>query len=92
MSVAYSLETARVVRLITAFGTDHQADGVLDGGGGSCHMLERCAGPVEVARSALFLLSDDASFITGTDLPIDRRYMSMGSEGLGKITVNAGTR
>ena len=72
----------------------------LDGGGrekwepiwGGFHMLERCGEPEEVARPVLFLLSDDASFITGTDLAIDGGYLSIGPEGLGKFTVNVGTR
>lgn len=33
--------------------------------------LGRIASPVEIAKSALFLASDDASFITGADLQID---------------------
>ena len=72
----------------------------LDGGGrakwepvwGAFHMLERCGEPLEVARPVLFLLSDDASFITGTDLAIDGGYLSIGPEGLGKQTINVGTR
>jgi NAD(P)-dependent dehydrogenase (short-subunit alcohol dehydrogenase family) len=71
----------------------------IDGGGrkkwepvwGAYHMTERCAEPVEVAAPILFLLSDDASFITGTDLPIDGGYLAMGPEGIGKTTVNAGS-
>jgi NAD(P)-dependent dehydrogenase (short-subunit alcohol dehydrogenase family) len=71
----------------------------LDGGGrkkwepvwGEYHMLERVGEPVEVAGPVLFLLSDDASFITGTDLPIDGGYLAMGPEGIGKTTVNAGS-
>lgn len=71
----------------------------IDGGGrekwdsiwGQYHMLERCGEPVECAGPTLFLLSDDASFITGTDLPIDAGYQSMGPEGLGKTTVIAGS-
>ncbi len=71
----------------------------LDGGGrekwdpiwGEYHMLARCGEPREVARPVLFLLSDDASFITGTDLPVDGGYQSMGPEGLGKTTVIAGS-
>ena len=72
----------------------------VDGGGrakwdpvwGEYHMLGRCGEPRECARPILFLLSDDASFITGTDLPIDGGYQSMGPEGLGKSSVIAGSR
>jgi len=71
----------------------------LDGGGrekwdpiwGEYHMLERCGQPVECAGPTLFLLSDDASFVTGTDLPIDAGYQSMGPEGLGKTAAFAGS-
>lgn len=71
----------------------------LDGGGrekwdpiwGEYHMLGRCGEPVECAGPTLFLLSDDASFITGTDLPIDAGYQSMGPEGLGKTAAFAGS-
>ena len=58
---------------------------------GQYHMLERCGEPVECAGPTLFLLSDDASFITATDLPIDAGYQSMGPEGLGKTTILAGS-
>ena len=40
----------------------------------------------------MFLLSDDASFITGTDLPVDGGYNGLGPEGLGQNTKIAGTR
>ncbi|MCF8087836.1 MAG: SDR family oxidoreductase [Desulfotignum sp.] len=71
----------------------------LDGGGrekwepiwGQFHMLERCAEPIECAGPALFLLSDDASFITGTDLLIDGGYLAMGPEGLGRQSSFAGS-
>lgn len=71
----------------------------LDGGGrekwepvwGQFHMLERCGEPVQCAGPILFLLSDDASFITAADLPIDGGYLGMGPEGLGKLTVNTGS-
>jgi NAD(P)-dependent dehydrogenase (short-subunit alcohol dehydrogenase family) len=70
-----------------------------DGGGrekwdpiwGEFHMLRRCGEPVEVAAATLFLLSDDASFITAADLAVDGGYMGMGSEGLGKVTRLAGS-
>lgn len=69
-----------------------------DGGGrekydpiwGAYHMLRRCGETVEVARAALFLLSDDASFITGTDLPVDGGYLSMGPEGIGQAGLVVG--
>ena len=72
----------------------------IDGGGrekwdpiwGEYHMLRRCGEPIEVAAAALFLLSEDASFITATDLAVDGGYMGMGPEGLGKTTVLAGSR
>lgn len=71
----------------------------MDGGGrekyepiwGDFHMLRRCGEPVECARPVLFLLSDDASFITGTDLPVDGGYQSMGPEGLGESAMVAGS-
>lgn len=58
---------------------------------GQYHMLERCGEPVEVAAAILFLLSEDASFITGTDLAVDGGYRSLGSEGVGKTSVFAGS-
>ena len=72
----------------------------MDGGGrekwdpiwGEYHMLRRCGEPIEVAAAALFLLSDDASFITAADLAVDGGYMGMGPEGLGKTTVLAGSK
>ncbi len=70
-----------------------------DGGGrkkwdpiwGKYHMLRRMGLPVEVARPTLFLLSNDASFITGTTLMVDGGYLSMGPEGLGETAVVAGS-
>ncbi|UCG25072.1 MAG: SDR family oxidoreductase [Chloroflexota bacterium] len=71
----------------------------LDGGGrekwdpiwGKFHMMRRCGEPVECAGPTLFLLSDDASFITGTDLAICGGYQAMGPEGLGETTRLAGS-
>jgi NAD(P)-dependent dehydrogenase (short-subunit alcohol dehydrogenase family) len=72
----------------------------LDGGGrdkwepvwGEFHMLRRCGEPMEVAAAALFLLSDDASFVTAADLAVDGGYMGMGPEGLGKTAAFAGSK
>ena len=59
---------------------------------GQYHMLARMCHPVEIAGPVLFLLSDDASFITGTDLPVDGGYNGLGPEGLGQTTKIAGTK
>jgi len=44
------------------------------------HLLGRTGGPDEVANAALFLCSDEASFITGTDLAVDGGYAAIGPE------------
>ena len=48
---------------------------------GPHHMLNRTGEPEEVASAILFLCSDDASFITGTDLKVDGGYTAMGHDG-----------
>lgn len=38
--------------------------------------LRRMAEPIEVSRAVLFLLSDDAGFVTGSDLVVDGGYLA----------------
>lgn len=59
---------------------------------GQFHMLERCGDPEECAAAILFLLSDDASFVTAADLSVDGGYLGMGSEGLGKSSHFVGSK
>ena len=58
---------------------------------GPFHMTRRLAETSEIAAAICFLLSDDASFITATDLPIDGGYMGMGPETFGEKSSFAGT-
>jgi NAD(P)-dependent dehydrogenase (short-subunit alcohol dehydrogenase family) len=44
------------------------------------HLLKRVADPEEIAAAVLFLCSDEASFITGTDIRVDGGYTAMGPE------------
>jgi len=53
---------------------------------GKFHLNRRLGESSEIASVAAFLLSDDASIITGTDIVADGGYLAMGSEGLGEAS------
>ncbi len=41
-------------------------------------MLNRWAKPNEISKAVIFLISDNSSFITGTDLVVDGGWISKG--------------
>ncbi|MDR1380527.1 MAG: SDR family oxidoreductase [Tannerella sp.] len=55
------------------------------------HLLQQLQEPHQIAATIAFLLSDDASVITGHDLYADSGYLAMGPEGLGKTASFAGS-
>ena len=48
--------------------------------------MGRMADPEEIAAGAVFLPSDDATFVTGTDLAVDGGYSALSPEALGQAT------
>jgi NAD(P)-dependent dehydrogenase (short-subunit alcohol dehydrogenase family) len=48
--------------------------------------MGRMADPEEIAAGIVFLLSDDAAFVTGTDLAVDGGYGALSPEALGQAT------
>lgn len=58
---------------------------------GQYHILRRLGEVEECAGPAAFLLSDEASFITGAELMVDGGYHAIGSEGLGDTSTFAGS-
>ena len=59
---------------------------------GAFHMPRRLCETSEVASVICFLLSDDASYVTGSDVPVDGGYMSMSPEGFGEQSSFAGSK
>lgn len=68
--------TQIVERLTREAGMDRAAADRDPAWGGSC-MLKRLADPSEVASAILFLVSDDASYVTGAHLMVDGGYTAV---------------
>ena len=58
---------------------------------GRYHILRRLGEPEEVAKAIRFLLSSEASFITGTELMVDGGHNALSAEGLGDDAKFAGS-
>lgn len=58
---------------------------------GKFHLLRRLGSVEECSGPIIFLLSEEASFVTGADLFIDGGYLTMGGEGLGESSSFAGS-
>jgi len=59
---------------------------------GKFHMLRRLGTVEECAAATVFLLSEEASFVTAAELTVDGGYLGMGSEGLGEQSTFAGSK
>lgn len=70
--VALSPGAVQTPRLTDIFGSAEKAEEIL----GPAHPLGRLGRAGELADAALFLVSDQAAFVTGTDLVVDGGYIA----------------
>jgi len=67
------IETAAFRNYCEQFGLDYETENRRVG---ALHLLNRQGRPEEVAAAIAFLASEESSFITGSDLPVDGGYLA----------------
>ena len=71
------IDTPMMAAVFGMEGMDHVRKSFVD-----AHALGRCGHPDEIAAAALFLVSDDASFVTGTAMVVDGGYTAGHQHGI----------
>jgi NAD(P)-dependent dehydrogenase (short-subunit alcohol dehydrogenase family) len=93
MAIDYGRKGIRVNAVCPGFIETPMLDGILGMEGlaeirdkiREAHQLGRFGRPEEIANAALFLASDEASFVTGVALPVDGGYTAGHRFGVGKL-------
>ncbi len=89
MAIDYGRLNIRVNALCPGFIESPMTDAIEDAGLrerlSKGHMLDRMGLPVEVAHAALFLASDEASFVTGSAMLVDGGYTAGKRSGINEM-------